>query len=489
MSIVLSTINAGYSHPAFGLRRLLANMGDLRPATRLVEFYRRLDPEVMVEPILASRPAIIGLSVYIWNVDRLTELVRALKRRCPDVCIVLGGPEVSHDSEQMAIVREADYVICGEGDLAFAGLCRDLLRGEPPPPGRLHPEPPDIARLEDPYPEFSPEDIRRRLIYVETSRGCPFRCEYCLSSLDHQVRFFPLDPVLASLERLLDQGGLRFKFIDRTFNLKMDRCLAILEFFLARVRPGLEIQFEVVPTRMPELLRDVIRRFPPNTLRLEIGVQTFDEEVLVRIQRRQDGTVTRDTLAFLRDKTQVVVHADLIVGLPGETLDGFARSFDELLAYRPAELQVGILKRLRGVPIARHDAAWGMVYRERPPYDLLENQRISATDMERMNRFARYWEQIWNRGRFLDSGPMLVETAPSAFFAFLSFSDWLHDRLKATHGIPLLALVEGLFIYLTDVRDLDAAGVARTLAADYQRDADRVLPRYLKHAILGKTDQ
>lgn len=479
-SIVLSTINATYAHPAFGLRCLRANLGELRPRTRLVEFYRRQDADRVAAELLAEAPRIIGLGVYIWNVASLTEVVRRLKAAAPETAVVLGGPEISHETVDQPIAALADYVVRGEGEAVFADLCRRILRGDPPSDSILNAPTIEPGALADPYAEYGDEDLRSRVIYVETSRGCPFRCEYCLSSLDRAVRFFPLDRVMTSLDALLNRGGRRFKFIDRTFNLKTDRCVALLEFFLERLRPGLSIQFEVVPTRMPDPLKEVIRRFPPRTLRLEVGVQTFDREVLHRIQRRQDEVRTLETFRFLAEETEAVVHADLIVGLPGEGLDGFARGFDALVRRRPAELQVGILKRLRGVPIARHDEPWAMQYRPEPPYDLLSSRSISAGDMERMRRFARYWDLVWNRGRFPRTAALLLDAAPSPFAAFLGFSDWLHQRTQTTHGIPLLALVEGLFEYLTGVIGRDRAETAAALAGDYRQDADRALPRFLK---------
>jgi radical SAM superfamily enzyme YgiQ (UPF0313 family) len=480
MSIVLATINAGYAHTAFGLRQLRANMAELREETRLLEFTRRHDEASILDAILASNPRIVGLSVYIWNVERLTELVKALKVRRPEVVVVIGGPEVSHATDGQAIVAATDYVICGEGDLAFVDLCRQLLSGTAPAERVLHPSLPKLSDLADPTSEFSDDDIAHRILYVETSRGCPFRCEYCLSSLDEQVRFFPLDRVLASLDSLLTRGGMRFKFIDRTFNLDVDRCVAILEFFLSRWRDGSRIQFEVVPSHMPPRLREVISRFPPDTLRLEVGVQTFDSEVLSLIQRRQDEDETHETLSFLCGETRAVVHADLIAGLPGEDLDGFALSFDSLFAYRPAELQVGILKRLRGVPIVRHDEVRGMVYRAQPPYDLLENHLISADDMVRVGHFSRYWERIWNSGRFIQTSPLILGSDPSPFRAFMRCSDSLYNRLKMTHSIALLTLVENLFIYLTKECAIPSTTAAPALAADYRGGSDQCLPRFLK---------
>ena len=204
--ILLTTLNARYAHASFGLRYLLANMGDLAPRTDLLEFVASAPTGQMVEAIVARNPRIVGLGVYIWNVEAATRLVRALKQRRPDLFIVLGGPEVSYETDQQEIVQAADYVIAGEGDLAFAQLCRQILSGAAPDRKVIPAELPALERLELPYHLYTNEDIARRVIYVEASRGCPFTCEFCLSSLDIPVRQVPLAVLLEQLQRLLDRG-------------------------------------------------------------------------------------------------------------------------------------------------------------------------------------------------------------------------------------------------------------------------------------------
>ena len=225
--------------------------------------------------------------------------------------------------------------------------------------------------------------MAHRVIYIEASRGCPFTCEFCLSSLDVPVRQFPLDPLLAAADKLLERGVRQFKFVDRTFNLNIAASRRILEFFLERQRPGLFVHFEMIPDRLPEALREVIAKFPPGALQFEVGIQTFDEAVSSNISRRQDYGRLADNLRFLREQTGVHVHADLIAGLPGETLESFAAGFDRLVAMGPQEIQVGILKRLRGTPIVRHDQAWEMVYSAHPPYEILRNKLLDFATMQR----------------------------------------------------------------------------------------------------------
>src|ERR1041385_2067126 len=226
--ILLTTLNAKYIHAALGLRYLLANLGDLRPRARLLEFDIHQRPVEMVEALLAQDPRIVGLGVYIWNVAPTTEVIAALKRVRPDITVVIGGPEVSFEVDQQAIVRVADFVIAGEGDARFARLCGELLAGRPPAHKTLAAELPDLDTLALPYDLYSDEDLAHRVVYVEASRGCPFKCEFCLSSLDVPLRNVPLDAFLAAMQRLLDRGLARFKFVDRTFNLNLNFSRAIL---------------------------------------------------------------------------------------------------------------------------------------------------------------------------------------------------------------------------------------------------------------------
>ena len=279
----------------------------------------------IAEALLARNPKIIGFGIYIWNVAPATEVVATLKRVRPDITVILGGPEVSYETETQPIVQLADYVITGEADLAFAEVCRQLLAGERPAAKIIPAGLPEFSELVLPYDLYDDQDVAHRIIYVEASRGCPFSCEFCLSSLDIPVRQAPLPALLEHLQRLLDRGVKQFKFVDRTFNLNLEASRTILEFLLERYRPGHFFHFEMVPDRLPEALREVIARFPPGALQFEVGVQTFNEEAAELIERRQDYQRLEDNLRFLRGQTGVHIHADLIAGLPGESAGELCR--------------------------------------------------------------------------------------------------------------------------------------------------------------------
>lgn len=463
--IVLATLNARHAHASLGLRYLMANLGELEARAVLREFVIGQRTEDMAEAILGEQPVVAGFGVYIWNVEETRRLVAQLRVLRPDLVIVLGGPEVSHEIDRQPICALADYVITGWGDVSFRELCSAVLSGQRPEGRVIAGRQPPLDALALPYRLYGEEDIRHRNLYVEASRGCPFRCEFCLSALDRTAWAFPLEPFLAELEALYRRGARRFKFVDRTFNLKVDTSLAILGFFLDKLEAAPDdpvfAHFELVPDHLPERLKAILPRFPPGTLQFEIGIQTFDPEVQARISRRQRNDLAEANLRWLREHTHAHLHVDLIAGLPGETVEQFARGFDRLVALGPQEIQFGILKRLRGAPIARHTQAFGLRFAPDPPYPVLATDAIDFPTFQRLVRFARYWDRVANSGRFTRTLPLLLGESP--FARFLAFSDWLWAQTRSTHALAQERLVGLLHSYLAGL-GIDASA---ELSADY----------------------
>jgi len=478
--IVLTTLNAKYIHAAFGLRYLLANLGGLRERACIVEFDITQRANDIAEVLLARQPKIIGLGIYIWNAALSLEVVQILKRAAPEVTVILGGPEVSYEWERQEICAAADFVITGEADLKFAEVCRAILGGERPAQKIIPAELPDLEKLALPYALYDAQDVAHRVVYVEASRGCPFTCEFCLSSLEVPVRAFALERLLPALEDLLRRGVKHFKFVDRTFNLNLQSSKTILEFFLERWEPGLFLHFEMIPDRLPDGLRLVIAKFPAGALQFEVGVQTFNPEVGARIKRRQNYERLAENFKFLRGETGVHIHADLIAGLPGEDWASFARGFDQLLALGPQEIQVGILKRLRGTPIVRHDAEWEMRYNPAPPYEILRGKALGFEEVQRLRRFARHWDLIANSGNFRESAPLIWAGAASAFEAFARWSQWLHEQTGRNHSLALGHLAELLFRYLTEELGRELRAAANTVYGDYARGGRTDRPALLR---------
>ena len=465
---LLSTLNARYAHASLGLRYLLANMGELQPITALQEFVIGARTTDLVEKLLAHKPRIIGFGVYIWNVEETTKLVALLKRVAPDVVIILGGPEVSQEHGEQEIVRLADYLVTGWGDVTFPRLCREVLRG-PKPLMKVHAgEQPPLSDIALPYQLYTDDDIAHRTLYVEASRGCPFKCEFCLSSLDKTAWPFELERFLAELESLHARGARLFKFVDRTFNLNVKTSLRIMQFFLDKLEAHPDdpvyAHFEVVPDHLPDALKESILRFPSGTLQFEIGIQSFNPDVQALVSRRQNNEKAAENIRWLCEHSQAHLHVDLIAGLPGESLESFARGFDKLWALKPHEIQFGILKRLRGTPIIRHTEAFGMVYDPHPPYTILANDQIDFATMQRLVRFARYWDLVANSGRFAHTLDMVLGESP--FERFMALSDWLYANTDATHRIALDRLA-GLVTRWLVLQGWPEPEVRMAMARDY----------------------
>jgi radical SAM superfamily enzyme YgiQ (UPF0313 family) len=484
--IVLTTLNAKFAHAAFGLRYLMANLGPLRSQALLLEFDISWRPVDAIEAILKHDPQIVGLGVYIWNVALATQLVAELKRIRPQVTVIIGGPQVSYETDLQEICALADYVVTGEADLEFARLCQQLLDGQRPAQRIIAAPVPELGELVLPYDLYDRRDIEHRVLYVEASRGCPFTCEFCLSSLEIPVRNAPLDRFLGAMQSMLDRGARQFKFVDRTFNLNLNISRAILQFFLDRYTPDLFLHFEMIPDRLPPALRELIVRFPAGALQFEVGVQSFNESVCDLISRRQDAGKLEDNLKFLRRETGVHVHADLIVGLPGEDMASFGRGFDRLVQLNPQEIQVGLLKRLPGTPIVRHDREWGMVYSPHPPFEILQTKLIEFATMQRLRRFSRYWDLVANSGNFVRTTPMIWGDG-SPFDSFLTCSDWVFDKSGATHGIALGRLAELLFEFLTERTGREAQQAADAIWDDYRRAGRSDRPEFLRPYIRSET--
>jgi radical SAM superfamily enzyme YgiQ (UPF0313 family) len=461
--ILLATINAKWIHPSLALRLLKTNLGPLEKNCRIIEFALRQPLREKIEPILEARPRILGLSVSIWNHTATLELLKKLREswekqaHSPQPVIVLGGPEVSYLPGEAEIFRYADYCIRGEGEIAFRELCAAVLNGEKPV-NNAELQQVDVAEIKTAFHLYTDEDVGKKLIYVEASRGCPFGCEFCLSTHSQKVREFPLEPFLAEMDDLIRRGVKTFKFLDRSFNLNIERARRIMEFFLGRMaeRPFV-VHFEMIPSRFPPELIETLVRFPPGSLRLEIGIQTLNHEVSARIGRPSEPERELETLRLLREKTNAIIHADLIAGLPGEDLVSFGRGFDQLWmalslgngewgvgSGEIPEIQLGILKLLPGAPISRHNEAFGMRYNPSPPYEVRETASLSINDLDRIKNFARFWQLIVDRGLLSPPYSPLPTPHSPIFDRFMTLSDALAARFGQNWGIDKHELQEAV---------------------------------------------
>jgi len=477
MKIILTTLNSRFTHSSIGLRYLYANMQELQEKTHILEFSINDALQSVAEKILIHKPTILGIGIYIWNALEVSELIHLIKKVSPQTTVVLGGPEVSYTPFRVN-VDDADFIIQGEGDSAFYELCKNILNAKPPQEKIIPITLPNLKDLTLPYRYYTDEDIANRYIYVEISRGCPFECEFCLSSMDEKVRAFDLDKVLEEFEILWQRGARNFKFVDRTFNLNMKAANRILDFFLEK-NPPYFAHFEVIPDHFPASLREKITKFPPGALQLEIGIQTLNPEIAENISRKMNFEKMRSNIDFLENESNAHIHLDLIVGLPGEPLESFGKSLDALVALSSCEIQIGILKKLSGTHIKRHDEKFAMVYSDIPPYDILKNSCLSFDTIQMMKRFARFWDLTYNSGNFKRSIVLLWQEE-SVYKNFLAFSVWIYKQTDSTWKISLQRLGELLFTYLSEVKKLDTALVAQEMLKDMMKLKGRAIPVYLK---------
>ncbi len=481
MSILLVTLNARFAHASLGLRYLQANLQEYRDQAEIMELTIQQNIAEMLELIIAKNPKIIGFGVYIWNILETTRLIKEIKILRPETTIIIGGPEVSYEYEDTEIFKVSDYLITGWGDISFYELCRDLIIHNAIPNKVIIGRQPKLEQITLPYDLYTEHDLKHRTVYIEASRGCPYKCEFCLSSLDKTAWSFPLDIFLNDIETLYQRGLRQFKFVDRTFNLKREFTSRILNFFLAKLaehpETALFLHFELVPDHLPDDLKQLILQFPAGCLQFEIGIQTLHPQTQQLISRKTDLKKAKDNISWLSQHTAVHLHVDLIAGLPAEDLATFAKGFDELWSWQPQEIQLGILKRLKGVPIIRHTAALGYKYSVDPPYAVLENNIMDFATLNHMKRVAKYWDLVANSGRFQCVLPLFLGTQP--FASMWAFAQWLHQRINQTHSIALDRLFALIFEYLTEVEQHPINVVQAMMKQDFMRIGIQGWPQFL----------
>ncbi|WP_024955770.1 B12-binding domain-containing radical SAM protein [Sulfurospirillum arcachonense] len=481
--IVLSTFNARYTHTALGLRYLFANLKELQEVAKIKEFVINTQVADAVESVLSENPKIVGIGAYIWNANEVGEFIEILKKVAPEIIIIVGGPEASYFPHRVDF-SGADYFIQGEGDIAFYELCRAIYDDKAPTQKIIKADMVDLNAIKLPYAYYSDEDVAHRQCYVEASRGCPYSCEFCLSSLDKKVRNIEPEKFLQEMETLWNRGVRSFKFIDRTFNQGITTANRLMDFFLSK-EPPYFIHFEVIPDNFPESIKERIKEFPPSSLQLEVGIQTLDPVISQNIYRKLNIEKIRKNLHFLENETKAHLHVDLIVGLPGESIEQFGKNLDMLYGMTRCEIQIGILKKLSGTTINRHDEIHGMVYSDKPPYDIYQNNLIPFDMMQKMKRFARFWDMVYNSGNFKKSVTYLFAEG-KVFDGFFAFSEWIYEQTESTWQISLDRLAGFVFKYITEVLHVDIEVAKETMIEDVMVVRGRKLPKFLRIEIENK---
>ncbi|MFY0543689.1 B12-binding domain-containing radical SAM protein [Brevibacillus sp. H7] len=467
MKILLTTLNAKYIHSSLALRYLRSYAKPVFPDIELVEYTINDLTLNIVADIYKRKPDVVAFSCYIWNIRETLDVIRNLKKVCPDVPVWLGGPEVSYDTDEwMKKHPYLDVIVIGEGEQTFLELCKAYDRarqsGEAP---RLK-EVEGIAYREGEYVRFSLpraqiEDLNtipspyeddlheldNRVVYFEASRGCPFKCQYCLSSIEDGVRYFPLDRVKADLKRLIDHGVKTIKFVDRTFNIHKKYAMEIFQFLIDN-HNGTIFQFEITADILrPDVVEFLAENAPPGIFRFEIGVQSTNDETNRLVQRIQRFDKLAHTVTTIKQSGKIAQHLDLIAGLPEEDYQSFRKTFNDVFALRPEELQLGFLKMLRGTGVRARAANHGYVYMDEAPYEILGNNVLSFEDMQKIKRAEDILEKYWNAHRMDHTLEWVITRYfETPFDFFQTFGDYWDEQGWGRFGHQL----EDLFTRLHD---------------------------------------
>lgn len=472
--VLLAAINAKYIHSNPAVYSLRAYAAEYSGRIAVAEYTINNRTEQILQDIYKRRPRVLCFSCYIWNIVPVCRVAEEFHKLCPEVPIWVGGPEVSYESE--AFLREHAFltgVMMGEGERIFRNLCRYYLgedgslkdirgialrTGEAGQDIELH-EPEELLDMDElPFYYKDMEDFRDRIIYYETSRGCPFRCSYCLSSVEKSLRFRSMEAVRRELQFFLDHNVPQVKLVDRTFNCDGRRAAEIWRYILEHDNGYTNFHFEVAADLMTEEEIELLSRMRPGLVQLEIGVQTTHPETIDEIRRKMDLSMVKRTVSRIRQPGNVHQHLDLIAGLPYEDYRTFARSFDEIYALRPEQLQLGFLKVLKGSYMYEQAASYGLVYLSEPPYEVLKTRWLTFDEICKIKLAEEMLEVYYNSGQFPMSIFLLERQFDSPYRMFEELGLFYEERgyLKRSHSRNgrmeiLLEFVERLFPAETEV--------------------------------------
>lgn len=433
MKILLTAINAKYIHSNLAVYSLRAyanqKVGD-GIDIEIAEYTINQQLQDIMRDIYEKHPDILCLSCYIWNLQYIEELVREIHKVCPKMPIWLGGPEVSYDAKKvLERLPEVTGVMKGEGEKTFAELCKYYQEPELENlkdiagitfrkeanevidnPWR---KPMDLSEV--PFVYDNMKDFENKIIYYETSRGCPFSCSYCLSSIDKKLRFRDLELVKKELKFFVDHKVPQVKFVDRTFNCKHDHAMTIWEFIRDNDNGVTNFHFEVSADLLNEQEIELIKTMRPGLIQLEIGVQSTNPETIKEIHRTMDFEKLGEIVKRIQEGNNVHQHLDLIAGLPFEGFQSFAKSFDDVYALKPHQLQLGFLKVLKGSYMEEQKDNYGLVYKSAPPYEVLFTKWLSFEEVLRLKGIEEMVEVYYNSRQYEKTLEMLEKEFISMF--------------------------------------------------------------------------
>lgn len=406
MRLLLTTLNAKYIHMNLAIR-ILYELNKQQPGLEWKEFTIRQNTDEVAAVCVDYE--VVAFSCYIWNIEQTLKAAAKIKELNPAVKILLGGPEVSYEWEEVIAHDCIDYIICGEGEIPFHEFLTHYPSIEQVPnlvykvngKAVFHERNTtyDMSNFigVNPYINDPVEELPNKVSYIETSRGCPYKCGFCLASLDNNVRYLPIADIKKNLLYLMTHGKV-IKFLDRTFNIKRDFTIDIFKFILEHHRPGNIFQFEITADILhPDIIRFINEEVPKGLFRFEIGIQTVNQKANLEVSRKQSFEKTKSIIQQVRDK--VDLHLDLIVGLPLDYFEDIKYSFEEVFKLFAPELQVGFLKFLKGTPVRATSATHGYVYDAVAPYEIIESRYLNKAELAQIRIVEEALEIYWNKGR------------------------------------------------------------------------------------------
>ena len=441
MKTLIITLNSKFIHKSLALRLLYVSCKQYHDID-FKEYTIKDDLTRIADDIISMNIDVLCISVYIWNVDQTKQLCQLIKERKPQIKIVIGGPEVTYDIDPFLDEFEIDYLMAGEGEVALHQLLTALENHQEVNIQGISTKekrdkrlilPVDLAyieSLESPYLlSRDMKDMKNRILYFETSRGCPYQCQYCLSSLEKGLRFFSMDYLKKQLSLILQSDVKVIKLLDRSFNAKTEHALEILDFIFKNAHPGVQFQFEINGDVLDQRIIDFINDYAPEgLLRFEIGIQSTYEPTNRIVKRYQDFDRLCDVIQQLQKNHKIDFHLDLIAGLPLENLERFAKSFDDVFALYPKELQLGFLKLLRGTNLRKEANQYGYVYDEKAPYELISSADLSVEDIQKIHLAEDMLQKYWNSGRMPITMNKVLRNVPSPFYFFLSLGEYYQEH-------------------------------------------------------------
>ena len=443
MKIFLTAINAKYIHSNLAVYSLRAYAKDYQDQIVIGEYTINNRVDYILEQIYKAKPDVLCFSCYIWNMDYVEELITEYHKLCPEVPIWVGGPEVSYEVETfLAEHPQVTGVMIGEGERTFKQLCKyyvnragslEEIRGiafRDQDSGKTvftpAQEPMNMSDIPFCYDHI--ENFENRIIYYESSRGCPFNCSYCLSSIDKKLRFRDIELVKKELAFFIEKKVPQVKFVDRTFNCRHDHAMEIWRFVKEHDNGITNFHFEISADLLNEEELALIHDMRPGLIQLEIGVQSTNETTIREIHRTMKLELLKDIVRKIQSGENIHEHLDLIAGLPYEDYATFAKSFDEIYALKPNQLQLGFLKVLKGSYMYEHAAEYEIVYHEKTPYEVMKTKWLSFDDVLKIKQVEEMLEVYYNSGQFEITMKVMEPLFESAFAMFQEFGAFYEEK-------------------------------------------------------------